>query len=310
MGALSRIYTVKEFFNNATRDIRNFPENDAVYNERFVLVDRASQVAQALFSDVVSEAYLESTTAVLSSTGKYGNTTASYASATKYLTVTLSEFGAWSSVDEGHIVIFHDGTAVYMGQIVERISNTVVKLGGDNLPSSNIASVDYVIMAATSPTGDVLNLSSLRILRYGSKLRLDISSTVTTVIDPVTPMAYNKFRNTAQQNLNRIIWMTTGDYLYLKKGYSLSNYGTLTIQYPRLPLQRTLDADYVDLLDGAMCEIGIIVLKNILSQRVEVPYDKAKDKQDLDKLIGSLYNAQGGEITKELKQQKIDSILG
>jgi len=310
MGALSRIYTVKDFFDHATRDLKNFPENNAVYNERFVLVDRASMVAQALFADVVSEAYLDATTAVLSNDGKYGNTTASYASATKYLTVTLT--GAnWASTDEGNLVMFHDGASVYTTQISQRISNTVVKLSGDNLPATDIASVDYVIMSATSPTGDVINLSSLRVLRYGSKLRLDVSSTATTVVDSITVSAYNKFRNTAQQNLNKIVWMTTGDYLYLKKGWSLGSYGTLTIQYSRLPLQRTADTDYVDLLDGAMAEIGIIILKNIIADRVEgVQVDKDKDKESLNKLITALYRAQGGEIAKELKQQKIESILG
>lgn len=309
MGALSRIYTCKDFFDHATRDIKNFPENDAVYNERFILIDRASQVTQAMFADIVSEAYLEDTTAVLSTTGKYGNTTASFNVSTKYLTVTLSAGGNWSSTDIGNAVMFHNGTDVYFGTIVDRLSNTVVKLSGDNLPSSNI-SVDYVIMSATSPTGDVISLASLRMLRYGSKLRLTIASTVTTVVDPVTVSAYNKFRSTAAQNMNRIVWQTIGDFLYLKKGWNLSSYGTLTIQYPRLPLQRTADGDYVDLLDGAMAEIGIIVLKNMIAQRALVQYDKSKDKEDLTKLIGSLYSTQGGEIAKELKQQKIESILG
>lgn len=309
MGALSRIYTCKDFFDHATRDIKNFPENDAVYNERFILIDRASQVTQALFADVISEAYLEETTAVLSTTGKYGNTTASYNVSTKYLTVTLT--GAnWSSTDIGNAVMFHDGSSVYFGTIADRISNTVIKLSGDNLPAANIATVTYVLMAATTPTGDVINLASLRMLRYGSKLRLTVLSSATTVVDPVTVSTYNKFRASAGQNTNRIIWQTIGDYLYLKKGWNLASYGTLTIQYSRLPLARTLDTDYVDLLDGAMAEIGIIVLKNMLAQRSEVKYDKSQDKEDLGKLIGALYNSQKGEITRELKQQKIESILG
>lgn len=311
MGALSRIYTVKDFFDHATRDLKNFPENNAVYNERFVLVDRASMVAQALFADVVSEAYLDETTAVLSNTGKYSADTITYTLATKYLTMATVTGGNWSSTDEGNMVVFHDGTSVYVGRIAQRISNLVIKVSGDNLPTGDIASVDYVIMAATAPTGDVINLSSLRVLRYGSKLKLDVASDATTVVDSVTVSAYNKFRSTAQQNLNKIIWTTTGDYLNLKKGWSLGSYGTLTLRYSRLPIQVTADTDYVDLLDGAMAEIGIIILKNILADRVEgVQVDKEKDKESLNKLITALYRAQGGEIAKELKQQKIESILG
>lgn len=310
MGALSRIYTVQDFFDHATRDLAGLSENDAVYNERFLLVDRASQFTQALFADIISEAYLEESTAVLDTTGKYGNTAASYVASTKRLTVTLAGGANWASTDEGNLVAFHDGTDVYVAQISERISNTVVVLSGDNLPAADIASVDYVIMAATAPTGNVINLSSLRMLRYGSKLRLSVYSSATTVVDPESESAYEKFRSSAERNLRRIIWITVGDYLYMKKGDDLSSYGTLRIKYPRLTLARTSDGDYVDLLDGAMAEIGIIVLKNLIAKRANISYDPAKDKDDLNRLITSLYNSQGGEIQKELKQQKIETILG
>lgn len=309
MGALSRLYTVSSFFNHATRDIREWSQNNAVYNERFLLVDRASQITQTVLADIVAEAYREPVTAVLSITGKYGQTDATYNASTRVLTVTLAGGAAWAVADVGKLVMFHSLTSVYTATIEARLSNTQIRVYGDNLPAANIDTVDYVLMSSTPPTGDVINISSLRMLRYGQLLRLEIASTASTTVDAVTSGAFTKFRQYAQQNLNRIVWCIVGDYLYLKKGTALSSYGTLTLTYPRITLLRTADTDYVDLLDGPMCQIGIIVLKHLIAQRIGVALDKAGDKETLAALITALYKAQGGEISKTNQQQKIDSLL-
>src|SRR3990167_3375626 len=211
--ALSNLMTVADFWREANRDL-NSPPNVLAF-EKFHLINRVCQITQGLLADVVSEAYMKDTTAVPSTTGKYG-TTGTFAVATGILTATMnSDFG---SGDIGNMIVLRTGANVYIGQISTQTSGTVVVLSGDNLPATDVASFDTITMASTTPTGDTVNIGSLRMLRYGSQVRLQILSTATTQVVVVKIEDFPTWPTAAPQNSNTIIWTLVGKNVQLKRG--------------------------------------------------------------------------------------------
>jgi hypothetical protein len=63
----------------------------------------------------------------------------------------------------------------------------------------------------------------------------------------------------------------------------------------------------MDLLDGAMMEIGVITLRGMIAKRANISYEA--DKQDLQQKIVSLYQQLGGAITKEKTEQVIEALV-
>jgi len=303
MSALSNTYTTKQFFDNATREIKEFSENDVVYNERYLLTDRASELTQGLVADVVAESYMQDGTPALS-TGKYGSSAMSYVASTKVLTATMST--AFASTDVGKFVVFRTGETTYGGTILTFTSTTVVVLTGMSLPSTDIATVDDLIVLATPPSGDVIDISTVRMLRHGTQERVKLFSTATTTIEKVNDYDYDKFPTTAIYNKNKIIWNLTGASIYLKKGSSLASYGTFTLRYPRLPLPVTADSDKVDLLDGSMVQLGIGVLKTLIERRLGIP---ETGKEELALLVQAVYREFTGEM-KLTKEQAMSRLVG
>ena len=261
-------------------------------------------MAQGLVADIVSEAYQKDTTAVLSTTGKYG-TTGTFTAATNTLVATMSS--NFASIDVGNMIILRTGTTVYVATIQSYISTTSVVLYGDNLPITDVASFDTITMAGTTPTGTVINISSLRLLRSGSQLRLQLISTATENVNVELSESFPRWRTGASQNLNSIIWCLVGTNIYLNKGDSLSSYGTLTIRYPGLPDLVSLDADYIDLLDGIMVINGIMILRTLIEKRLGVQV--SNNGTTIIDNVQSMYRNAGNEQSKELIRAKVESLL-
>lgn len=287
---LSNIYDAKSWFDNVTREIKDFNENDAVWNERWIIADRASELTQGLVADAVAESYMTDTTPS-SSTGKYGSSGMSYAVATRTLTATMST--AFNSTDVGKWVSFREGETTYGASIQSYGSATTVVLTGINLPSANIATVDAVIVLATPPSGDTLDISGLRLLRYGTQERIKLFSTATNVVERVSDIAYQQFPTTATFNINKIVWNLTGGNIYLKKGSNLASYGTFTLRYPRIPYQITADTTMMDLLDGSMIQLSFLVGRNIIEKRMD---KELTGKEEQARLIQSIYREFTGEV--------------
>lgn len=297
--------TAAEFWREAVEDLGDIPVSVQHFS-KYLLINRVQELVQGMFADVVAEAYIEETTAVLSTTGKYYVSGASWTASTNSLTATMNT--AWSSSDVGNLVVFRNGTSVYVGTIASRTSDTVVVLAGDNLPTSDIGTVNDVMMAATTVSGDSINIGSLRLLRYGNQLNLTIKSTVTNNVETISREAFQKFNASAAQNRNKIVWALYGNTIYLAKGSNLSSYGTLTIAYPSLPTMVSTDSDNISLLDGAMAQIGINVLRAKIQRRLGIPIPET-DKNDTRELIKMLYTSYNQDIKKEFIEQKLESLL-
>jgi hypothetical protein len=302
--ALSAIYTVDDFWREAVRDMGDI--HNVLSFEKFNLVNRACQLTQGLMADVVAESYIRETTAVLSTTGKYYVSGASWDVDANRLTATMDT--VWASTDVGNLVVFRDGTSVYIGTITAWVSTTVVTLTGDNLPSADIATLEDVLMAGTTITNSQIDISSLRLLRYGTQLNLNLKSTITNQFETLPRSSFNAWSESKPQNRNTIAWTLVGTGLYLKRGSSLSSYGTITIEYPSLPTTVTTTTEYVDLLDGAMVQIGIATLRANIQRRMNIPITES-DKNDVGKLITALYNSFNQDIKKEFVEQKLESLL-
>lgn len=305
--ALSTLYTAKSFFRQAVAEIQSYQQNSKIFAQRFELMNNVQLAIQGQVSDIVAEAYMTDTVPVLSTTGKYYSSGASWDADTSRLTATMDS--NFASTDVGNLVIFRYGTGVYLGTIIQRISNTIVKLRGDNLPSVDLATVSDVMMCATGVDGtSAIDISSLKMLRYANQVKLRLESTATKYVLSLDPVSFQKFQTGANSNLDKVVWMLQGNSLFVKMGTDLASAGTLKLWYPRLPDNVAADTDYMDLLDGPMIQLGILALKMAIQKRLSDPINPA-DIQEAGEKISMLYNAAGNTIKKEEIRSKVEALV-
>jgi len=300
---LSNIYTVDDFWREAIRDINS--DSVIAFNfEKYNLINRVCEITQGLMADVVSEAYMTDVTPILSTVGKYG-TTGSYVASTKILTATMNV--DFSASDVGNMIILRSGTSVYVGTILSVTSPTVVKLYGDNLPTSNKSSFDTITVASTTLSSNVLDFSTAGVLRYGGQINVQLLSSVTPQVVAYSREGFTRWISSSPSNKNTIIWTIVGSAIHLSKGSSLTSYGTLTIRFPRLPYSVSISTDYIDMLDGSMMQVGISLLRSMIQKRMNIPVDV--DKNLIADQISAVYRSLNGEIKKEEILSKVESLV-
>jgi hypothetical protein len=124
------------------------------------------------------------------------------------------------------------------------------------------------MMIASVPSSDTIDLSTIRIRGGGAQVDVVIQSSITRSIYGVDMDEFMTFRSTAAQNATKIVFHVTDSKIYLKTG--LTSYGTITLYYPRLPIQAVTDGDYVDLPDGVPMSLAIGLMKKIVGERLNV----------------------------------------
>lgn len=301
--SLSNDYTAGDVWNDAIFDFKDAARQVPDFL-RFHIMNRAQNLAQGLVADVVAESYLTDLTPVFDNTFKTGSSGMSYVAATKTLTATMSV--AFASTDVGKWVSFHDASNEGgAGTIATYVSATVVTLAGDNLPAADIATVTSIHVVPTTPSGDTLDVSEARILRAGTQQRIKLLSTATNYMKSASDMELQQFYTSAPQNVNVILWNLVGVNIYLKKGSSLSTYGTLTFRYPRLPIQLALDADAMDVLDGSMMQLTICLTKMLIAKRLGVQADYT---QEIISDVQAIYRQFDREVKLQVISKKLEGL--
>ena len=285
----------------ATLDIPEYKEGSEIYVGRFWLINRAIQTIVGQFYDLLSQSYMAETIATPSSTGKYYSSGASYDADTDTLTATMN--ANFASTDIGNLIIFREADSVYVGTILSVPSTTSVILMGDNLPSADIATVNDVIMAATTPTSDSISLASLPMMRTGQQIKLEVESTVTDTVQYESTIGLKIWRTTLPGNTKAIAIAFAGSTLYMKKGSLLDSYGTLTIRYPKIPDDVSTDATYIDVPDGITVQLVIAYLRTLILNRLNVR--RTDDSSQIEMLIAKMYQTFGQEASAEILKSKM-----
>lgn len=304
--ALSRDWTAKKAFDQALIEL-SLDQNCASYAQRLDLVNRAFSTVANMFYDLMSNAYMTPVTIVPDTIGRYsssGTGTWTVATSTLVFAGMNTSFG---SGDVGKTIAFRVGSLVYLGQVASFVSTTSVTITGMNLPVTNVT-VDYVLLVATTPTGNNVSLSTLRFMRTGQPIKLELESTATDTLEATTSQSVFKFDGAPPQNVKKIVWAYSGDELLLAKGDGLTTYGTFTLRYPRVPNKITADTDFIDIPDGAAFEVGFIYLKAMIAKREGKMAMMQNYEADLGSLIKSMYNTFGQEVQAEHIANKVKSL--
>ena len=301
--ALSRRWTVASMMKHVMAQAA--VDDTIAYAQRFELLNLAQQRVVDQFYSLMSHSYMTPVVVTNDTTGKYATAaTSAFTVATLLLTVT-DQSAAFTSDDIGKLVLFRKTTAIYLGIIDAVPSGTTLTLSGFNLPSTNLATIDEVLICATPPTATYISISGLSIMRIGGQIKMELESTGTTAVEPVSLEAFRNFRTSAAQNRNKIIWVLSGDQILLKKGASLSSYGTLTLRYPRVPINLTADSDYIDLPDGAATALMVELLKRELLRRFK---QLEPNLEDLALLVKNMYNTFATAVQTEEIEHKTQAL--
>ena len=298
--SLSRDWTALRFFNLILTDL-NKTKNDVSYAQRFELMNKAVATTANTFYDLMSNAYMTPITLLPSTVGRTYVSGATWTAATNRLTATMNT--SFGSGDVGNLIVFSVGASlVYVGTITQFISTTVVVVSGSNLPLTD-QTVSGVLMPATTPTGQVLDITTLRLMRTGQPIKLELETTATIQLEACTSGEIFKFDTTDPGNANKIVWAYSGDQILLAKGSTLATYGTFTLRYPRIPNALTSDADSIDLPDGAAISISMLLTKSYIAERGQ---EKSPDvSAEMEYYIKSMYRTFGQEADAERVKEKV-----
>jgi hypothetical protein len=234
----------------------------------------------------------------LVTTGKYYSSGGAWSASTSTLVATMDT--DFTANDVQKMVMFRIGSYVYAGVITSVIDTITAVVSGDNLPGGD-ASVDDVLVAPTVWSSDGISIANIPIMR-SALLKLRLDSSITDTIDMVSLEEIRRFDSTSAQNRNKIVYNINGDLILMKKGSSLTTYGTMVVRYPRIPYAVNSDDDLLDIPDGAPFNILLTALKGTLSERYGG--DTRKNFSDqLTSQVAQLLNTFGvTRSTEEIKE--------
>lgn len=297
--ALSRRWTLASFMDHAMAQAQ--VQDEVAYVQRQDLINLVCQRVVDQFYSLMSHAFMTPAILAVDTTAKYATgTTSAYTAATR--TVTAVDISSnFVAGDVGKIVVWRKSTVVSIG-IIESITSTLsVVVSGNNLPSGDQATIDELNVVPTAPSENYVSLTGLTFMRIGQPIKLELESSSTNAIEPVSLEAYRDFRVNATQNRNKIVWVYSGDQILLKKGATLASYGTLTLRFPRVPLQVIADSDYLDLPDGAPVVLALELLKRELLRRFK---NLEPNLEDLRSIVTDVYRTfQSSAATEEIDEK-------
>jgi hypothetical protein len=296
---LSKDYTVERFVNQVFTDL-GIDKNNEAYVTRYSLVNRAQVFTVSLFYDLISRVYMTSAVLNVSGTGKYS------VSGSGWWEASISELtfsnisAAFDSDDIGKIAIIRSGSNLYTGIVTGVPTSNAIIISGSGMPVADCTINDF--MLSTTIVGSSASISSLRIMRVGMNVKLEIDSTQSKYVEPLAMTDFLKWVGTADSNPGKIVWTLEGDNVRFKKSFDIPNVGTLTIKYPRVPIEVTQDSDYLDLPDGAAIELAMIRMKQIISRLLKIQIPDYSNEVMF--IIKSLYQSYGREISFEVTKEK------
>ena len=303
---LSCDWTLIKLYREAAQDIKGAMSIPSyIWKD---LVNRAIQTIAGQFYDLMAQSYMTDVVVNDATGSRYdAGTGGTYTASTRLVTLNSPSTNL-SSGDIGKFVVFRIATSIYFGKVFSVPSTSTFVFEGDLYPLSNGAIVNNTLaIISTGVLNDTISLSSLRIMRTGQNITLDIASTATATIKTVSQRELDTFR-TGGQNAKTIVWSLSGDNINLKKGDDLTSYGGLLIRYPRIPYRSILDNDGIDLPDGSAIEIAIIYLRGLIQRRL----GNAPDNNEalMQQHIDSLYKTFGQQASTAVVKEKAIALKG
>lgn len=304
---LSRNYTVATLFAEAIRDAGHLiGELDF---ERIHIVNRAvAGVANNLYALMINDYMTE---AVVSPAGESIYPLANTGTwVLETMTLSHPELNRdFTDVHKGRMIIFRVGTTVAVGFIASVVSTDTVVLTGD------ISVGDGSVITLLSPENrlveDEISLSTIGLKRVGTQVRLALHSTVATggICDPMMYEELSVWDPTSRKNTDRIAYAYLGSKLKLKRASNLADYGTMRLIYPRVPVLATGQTEKIDLPDGAPIEIAILKCRLILSRRYPTVVQVDDPREEMMRLVQSVYSMAGATAEFEEIKQKVEALL-
>jgi hypothetical protein len=302
----SQIYQIKDFWRNATADIsEGFEQNSPIWNERFDLCNRACWITQANLADVIAEDYVDDT-ALNVTGGNYSSASGTFTLAT--LDIAISMHSSFTAGDIGKSISYRIGTTIYTGKIATVVGAGEITITSLVLPSGNGTVADLLVVGAPVGASASIDISSLLLLPYGSELLWQVVSDATQSVNFVDRETFTRFTPSYYPNLNLIIWTLAGSKILFNQGNNLASLGNLILRAPLLCKKLSADTDYIGLIDGAMAQIGIAVLKNLIMQRIP-GLKPAEDTHSVASQIEAVYKSRGQQIKEADVADKVKALI-
>jgi hypothetical protein len=300
---LSRKWQAGAFFQNAIAPLAELDRIQLAWVQRFELINIVQLKVVSAFYAPMAAAYMTPAVLQTDNVANYSIGAATWTLASRRLSAPNMQFG-FSSTDVGKTVGFRSGASSYLGIIDSFVNTGIVTLTGNALPLTDLASIDDIMTYGTRVSSDIIALAGLSIMRAGDQIKLNLESSATTDVIPVTLEELQHFKTTDPRHSKAILWCYSGDYLLLRT--ALSNYGTLLLRYPRVPQEPFYDTDYLDLPDGPAVDLAMTLLRKLIADRFLT--SKIEMMNEIASGVEAVAQNYGLQVNKEDMKRKVEAL--
>jgi hypothetical protein len=277
MNGVSKNWTNWAIFREALTDL-GWVENSELHMQSEIILTRAVQDVLPQIFPAVMPAYRTSDAILASPSANYSTSgTGTWVAATRTLTFA-GIAGPFGSGDIDKLITFVVGGSGHTGTIASVPSTTSVTVSGPNVPATDGTVISLIVLGTrlSSLTASIsaLSISDLQ----GSELVLE-SSSIDQACDPVSVKQLRDFRPSGLANRGRIVFAREGTSLLLRLGLDVATVGTLILHYPRTSYA-AVDAEKLDLPDGAPARLGMLRTEAILAKRLNRQVDLKRQMAD------------------------------
>jgi hypothetical protein len=295
----SRDYTLKTFYREAAQDLQGAGKIPRHIQKD--LVNRAVATIAERFYDLWSNDYMTDAIINYETGGIYDDGASTYTSTGHLVTLTTPSTNLANS-DVEKLVVFRIGTTIYSGKVLSVSTTKIFVFDGDIFPSTdgNIATGSLAICASTVQN-NVISLSSIRIMR-NAKTKIELSTNATGATIRAGSQRQVDTFDTGGRNAKTVIWCLSGDNINFAVGTGLTNAGTITIHYPRVPYLVSAATDKIDIPDGIGIELAILYLRGLIQLRLGQTPENSEVL--IQRYSGDVYKSMGREIPMEADTSK------
>ena len=298
--SLSKSYTAFQMWSEATQDVR-VGVNSSIYVDRLNLINSCVDATFNTLQPLMIKSYQRSAVITKSYVDKRDvGGSATFNPTTNILHCPAISTGFTVGDVGRYLVGVQAGTASWFGTVVSVIGSNDIVISA-NSPIASTVTLLYVFLPPTTINDDIVNLAGLRINRVIAPVNITLESSLSTTVRPETVDGLKSFNVNSDQNRKTIVFALEGETLLLRKGYSLTSYGTLTMHYPAMPTPVTSNNSMVDLPDGSSITLAITALRAKIQKRIGQPVNVT---QEIQSIVASLFQS----LTPELQTKKVNEI--
>lgn len=171
-----------------------------------------------------------------------------------------------------------------------------------------LVSSSYMTEQSVLVSGSRFSLGSIRFMMAGGEQKITIDSSLTNYVKFLSPEQFQTWHSGGPQNQGMLVWAYTGENILFQAADDIAAISSLTLRYPRVPIEVGDDSHLIDLPDGAAMSLALLKLKHLVAEREKQPAPEG-GRVEARQLLQGLFSNLGVQANLEDIEEKARAIL-